>query len=47
MIRRRLPEALDSDKLEKLGRYEVRLGKLERTPTSLLKLQDLRSIEPA
>jgi hypothetical protein len=36
-------EALDPDKLERLGRYEVHLDrKLERTLSMLLKLQDLR-----
>jgi hypothetical protein len=36
-------EALDPDKLEKLGRYEVHLDrKLERTLTMLLRLKDLR-----
>jgi hypothetical protein len=36
-------EALDPDKLERLGRYEVHLDrKLERTLGMLLKLQDLR-----
>jgi hypothetical protein len=37
-------EALDSDKLERLGRYEVHLDrKLERMLTMLLRLKDLRS----
>ena len=36
-------EALDPDKLERLGRYEVHLDrKLERTPAMLLRLKDLR-----
>ena len=36
-------EALDPDKLERLGRYEVHLDrKLERMPTMLLRLKDLR-----
>ena len=36
-------EALDADKLERLGRYEVHLDrKLERTLTMLIRLQDLR-----
>ena len=36
-------EALDPDKLERLGRYEVHLDrKLERTLAMLLRLQDLR-----
>ena len=37
-------EALDPDKLERLGRYEVHLDrKLERTLSMLLKLKQLRS----
>jgi hypothetical protein len=36
-------EALDPDKLDRLGRYEVHLDrKLERTLTMLLRLKDLR-----
>jgi len=36
-------EALDADKLEQLGRYEVHLDrKLERTLAMLLRLKDLR-----
>ncbi len=36
-------EALDPDKLERLGRYEVHLDrKLERMLTMLLRLRDLR-----
>jgi hypothetical protein len=36
-------EALDPDKLERLGRYEVHLDrKLERTLSMLLRLKDLR-----
>ena len=36
-------EALDVDKLERLGRYEVHLDrKLERMLTMLLRLKDLR-----
>ena len=36
-------EALDPDKLEQLGRYEVHLDrKLERMLTMLLRLKDLR-----
>jgi hypothetical protein len=36
-------EALDPDKLERLGRYEVHLDrKLERTLAMLLRLRDLR-----
>lgn len=36
-------EALDPDKLERLGRYEVHLDrKLERTLAMLLRLKDLR-----
>ena len=36
-------EALDPDKLERLGRYEVHLDrKLERMLTMLLRLKDLR-----
>lgn len=38
-----LGEALDPDKLERLGRYEVHLDrKLERTLSTLLRLQELR-----
>ena len=38
-------EALDPDKLERLGRYEVHLDrKLERMLTMLLRLKDLRHI---
>jgi hypothetical protein len=42
-------EALDPDKLERLGRYEVHLDrKLERTLAMLLKLKELRrTAEPA
>ena len=37
-------EALDPDKLERVGRYEVHLDrKLERTLTMLLRLKDLRT----
>jgi len=40
-------EALDPDKLERLGRYEVHLDrKLERTLAMLIKLQELRSGAP-
>ena len=36
-------EALDADKLERLGRYEVHLDrKLERMLAMLLRLKDLR-----
>jgi hypothetical protein len=36
-------EALDPDKLERLGRYEVHLDrKLDRMLTMLLRLRDLR-----
>jgi hypothetical protein len=36
-------EALDPDKLERLGRYEVHLDrKLERVLAMLLRLKDLR-----
>ena len=36
-------EAVDPDKLERLGRYEVHLDrKLERMLTMLLRLKDLR-----
>jgi hypothetical protein len=39
----RFGEALDADKLERLGRYEVHLDrKLERMPAMLLRLKDLR-----
>jgi hypothetical protein len=38
-------EALDPDKVERLGRYEVHLDrKLERMLTILLRLKDLRLI---
>jgi len=38
-------EALDPDKLERLGRYEVHLDrKLERTLAMLLRLKDLRQV---
>lgn len=38
-----LGEALDPDKLERLGRYEVHLDrKLERTLSTLLRLQEMR-----
>jgi hypothetical protein len=38
-----LGEALDPDKLERLGRYEVHLDrKLERTLSMLLRLKELR-----
>ena len=41
-------QALEPDRLDKLARYEVHLDrKLERTLAMLLKLQDLRSVEPA
>jgi hypothetical protein len=42
-------EALDSDKLERLGRYEVHLDrKLERMLTMLFRLKELRKIiDPA
>ena len=40
-------EALDADKLERLGRYEVHLDrKLERTLAMLIRLQDLRRGSP-
>ena len=40
-------EALDPDKLERLGRYEVHLDrKLERTLSMLIKLQKLRRTTP-
>ena len=40
-------EALDPDKLERLGRYEVHLDrKLERMLSMLLRLQDLRRGQP-
>jgi hypothetical protein len=40
-------EALDPDKLERLGRYEVHLDrKLERMLSMLLKLKDMRSVQP-
>jgi hypothetical protein len=40
-------EALDPDKLERLGRYEVHLDrKLERMLTMLLKLKEMRSVQP-
>jgi hypothetical protein len=36
-------EALDPDRMERLGRYEVHLDrKLERTLAMLIRLQDLR-----
>ncbi len=42
-----LGESLDPDKLERLGRYEVHLDrKLERTLSTLLRLQDLRRHRP-
>jgi hypothetical protein len=38
-------EALDPDRLERLGRYEVHLDRnLERTLAILIRLQDLRRI---
>ena len=41
-------EALEPDKLERLGRYEVHLDrKLERMLTMLIRLQDLRRASPA
>jgi len=41
-------QALEPDRLDKLARYEVHLDrKLERMLAMLLKLQDLRSVEPA
>jgi hypothetical protein len=41
-------EALDPYKLERLSRYEVHLDrKLERTLAMLLKLKELRSVDPA
>jgi hypothetical protein len=41
-------EALDPDKLERLGRYEVHLDrKLERMLTMLFRLKELRKIIPA
>jgi hypothetical protein len=40
-----LGEALDPDKLERLGRYEVHLDrKLERVLALLLRLKDLRQL---
>jgi hypothetical protein len=40
-------EALDADKLERLGRYKVHLDrKLERTLAMLIRLQDLRRGSP-
>lgn len=43
-----LGEALDPDKLERLGRYEVHLDrKLERTLSTLIRLQELRRARPA
>ncbi len=43
-----LGEALDPDKLERLGRYEVHLDrKFERTLSTLLRLQDLRRARPS
>lgn len=42
-----LGESLDPDKLERLGRYEVHLDrKLERTLSTLLRLQELRRSKP-
>jgi hypothetical protein len=41
-------EALDPDKLERLGRYEVHLDrKFERTLSTLLRLQDIARARPA
>ena len=41
-------EALDPDKLERLGRYEVHLDrKLERMLTILLRLKELRHVNAA
>jgi hypothetical protein len=41
-------EAVDPDRLERLGRYEVHLDrKLERTVAMLLKLQELRGAAKA
>ena len=41
-------EALEADKLERLGRYEVHLDrKLERTLSMLLRLKDLRRDAPS
>jgi hypothetical protein len=41
-------EALDLDRLERLGRYEVHLDrKLERTLAMLLKLKELRTVPVA
>lgn len=43
-----LGEALDPDKLERLGRYEVHLDrKFERTLSTLLRLQELRRAKSA
>ena len=40
-----LGEALDCDKLERLGRYEIQLDrKLERMLAMLLRLQDFRRL---
>ena len=42
-----LGESLDPDKLERLGRYEVHLDrKLERTLSTLIRLQELRRTKP-
>jgi uncharacterized protein (DUF2141 family) len=42
-----LGEALDPDKLERLGRYEVHLDrKFERTLSTLIRLQELRRVKP-
>ena len=42
-----LGESLDPDKLERLGRYEVHLDrKLERTLSTLIRLQELRRSKP-
>lgn len=42
-----LGESLDPDKLERLGRYEVHLDrKLERTLSTLIRLQELRRAKP-
>jgi hypothetical protein len=39
-------EALDPDKLERLGRYEVHLDrKLERTLSMLFRLKELRRVQ--
>jgi hypothetical protein len=43
-----LGESLDPDKLERLGRYEVHLDrKLERTLSTLIRLQELRRTKPS